>query len=116
MRRPTLLAAMALAGLAAGCGSSSSAGPAAPQPANVVVIKNIAFHPATVTIHPGQDVVWKFEDGSTPHNVTGQGTDSGINSGIRSTGTYTYTFPVAGTYTYRCTIHSGMNGTVVVSP
>jgi plastocyanin len=114
MRRPIVLAAVV--GLAAGCGSSSAAGPKAPTPANVVIIKNIAFNPATVTIHPGQDVVWRFEDGSVPHNVTGQGSDSGINSGIRTGGLYSYTFPAAGTYTYRCTIHSGMIGTVVVTP
>jgi plastocyanin len=110
MRRPAVLVAAAIIALIAGCGGASHAGDA--QPSNVVVLKNIAFNPSTVTIRAGQQVVWKFEDGGVPHNVTG--TD--FTSAIMGSGSYAHTFSAPGTYQYQCTIHSGMTGQVVVTP
>ena len=108
MRRPAAVVAAVLIALMAGCGGSH-AGDA--PPSNVVVLKNIAFNPATVTIHAGQQVIWKFQDDGVPHNVTG----TGFGSTIMSSGTYVHAFSVPGTYRYQCTIHSGMTGTVVVT-
>ncbi len=58
--------------------------------------------------------MWRFEDGSVPHNVTAN--NNAFKSSTTNKGTYTHTFPSAGTFKYRCTIHSGMTGTVVVTP
>jgi plastocyanin len=76
-----------------------------------VGMKNLRFHPATVTISRGQTVTWKFDDGSTPHNVISNRFRS---SPTKSSGTYTVRFTRAGTYSYVCTIHPGMRGKVIV--
>jgi plastocyanin len=96
-----------------GCAGSSPAPPEAPPPAAaaIVDIRNVAFNPKSVTVHSGATVAWKFDDGSTPHNVVG----SDWRSPDRTSGYYTHTFTEPGTYAYRCTIHSNMDGQVVVS-
>lgn len=76
-----------------------------------VSTKGIRFSPSTVTIRRGQTVTWKFDDGSTPHNVVAAHFRS---SPTRNSGTYTVRFTRAGTYSYVCTIHPGMRGKVVV--
>jgi plastocyanin len=95
----------------AACGKST---PAAPAPANsaLVDIKNIAFNPNKVTVKVGQTIAWKFDDGTIAHNVT----FSSFASNDQTSGYYTHTFNTAGTFQYRCTIHSDMDGTVVVTP
>ncbi len=108
-----LLTASALAA----CGGSSNSAASAPTVpvANLgatVSLKNISFNPGTVTINAGQAVAWAFHDGSIPHDVSGPG----FASATESSGTYVHTFSQPGTYKYVCTIHSGMNGTVVVNP
>jgi plastocyanin len=104
-------------GLAACGGSSKSGAPAttAVPVANAgaaVSLKNIAFNPSMVTIKAGQAVVWTWHDGSVPHDVSGQG----YASALQSKGTFSHTFPDPGTFKYTCTIHSGMDGTVTVTP
>jgi plastocyanin len=77
-----------------------------------VTVKNFKFTPATITIHKGDSVAWRFKKDPKPHNVTGKG---GIRSAKKiSTGTYRKTFKKAGTYSYICTIHPNMKGKVVV--
>lgn len=116
MLRRCLVLVLAASALAA-CGGSSKSGATAPTVpvANLgatVRLKNIAFNPGSVTIRAGQAVAWAFNDGSIPHNVTG----TGFASVTESSGTYIHTFDQAGTFKYVCTIHSGMDGTVVVTP
>ncbi len=76
-----------------------------------VVIKNYAFNPGRLTINRGDSVTWRFEDGSTQHNVTATGFRS---SPTKSSGTYTVRFTRAGSYSYTCTLHPWMAGTIVV--
>ncbi len=76
-----------------------------------VTIKNFAFSPASVEIAVGETVTWTNEDSAT-HTVTG---DDGIDSGSLAQGkTFTHTFASAGTFSYHCSIHPNMNGTVTV--
>jgi plastocyanin len=109
-----VVAAIAFGALAVSCGgSSSSSHSSATVPANagaVVDAKNIAFNPSTVTVKAGQTVAWKFDDGSVPHNVVGEG----FHSPDMSSGVFTHTFGQAGDFKYECTIHGGMNGDVIV--
>lgn len=78
-----------------------------------MVIKNFAFSPADITVHPGQQVEWTNED-PTVHTVTA--VNRLFNSGDLSQGkTFTYTFTKAGSYNYLCLIHQFMTGTVTVS-
>jgi plastocyanin len=78
---------------------------------HTVVLKNIAFHPATLKIHRGDRVKWVWED-ETEHNVTFHG----FHSRTQEKGTYTVRFNHAGTFRYHCTIHfeQGMKGKIIV--
>jgi plastocyanin len=40
--------------------------------------------------------------------------DDGVASPTQSDGTYSRTFAAAGTYTYHCTVHPSMTGTITV--
>ncbi|HEX6036724.1 Ig-like domain-containing protein [Longimicrobium sp.] len=90
--------------------------PGAPLAATVTT-PGTSFSPATVTIAAGGTVTWQFT-GSSRHNVTFSGT-APTGGNIPDTdvgGSAARTFTTAGTYSYACTRHSGMNGTVVVQP
>ncbi len=75
-----------------------------------VVLKGLRFHPSTITINPGESVTWVWQDGNVEHNVTG----GSFRSRTQTHGSFTVRFTHAGTYNYRCTIHEGMVGKVVV--
>jgi plastocyanin len=69
------------------------------------------FEPATVTVRPGDTVVWKNKD-LVPHSATAAGKfDSRQIAGSRS---WTWTAGAKGRYDYVCLYHPGMKGTVVV--
>lgn len=71
------------------------------------------YSPATFTVKVGQTVTWSNGDGGV-HTVTSD-TSGVFDSGNMPSGdTFSHTFTQAGTYTYYCTIHPWMKGTVVV--
>ncbi|NMM90115.1 copper-binding protein [Rhodococcus sp. SRB_17] len=108
---PTFLAVCAAVSLTA-CSSESTA---SAEPAVVIEVKNMAYTPASVTIQKGQTVEWKFDDGGLPHDVVGNGALEGkLKSELLTEGTFSYTFDDAGTFTYHCTPHPMMVGTVIV--
>ena len=80
-------------------------------------MKNIQFSPKALTVSKGTTVTWTNED-SVNHDVTktsGPGPKFASGTGnIGSGGTYKMTFNTPGTIQYRCTIHPGMTGTIVV--
>jgi len=72
------------------------------------------FNPATVSITAAGMVTWTNNAG-IDHNVTfNQATGAPANVANFSTGSASRSFPTAGTFAYQCTLHAGMNGTVVV--
>ena len=79
-----------------------------------VVFKNFTYTPETVTIQPGDTVVWTNAGGF--HTVTGDGGDPFCGSGAVPA-TCSVTFTNAGTFPYHCVFHQslGMVGTVIVS-
>jgi plastocyanin len=86
-----------------------------PSAGATVTTPNLAFAPSTVTIQAGQVVTWEFS--GAVHNVTwlpgpvpsgGDVLDQAVGSVVQRT------FPVAGVYSYECTRHNNMTGTVVV--
>jgi len=84
----------------------------APSPVSTIHIKNFAYVPDTVTIHPGQTVRF-IEDDETPHTVTA--TDHSYDSGnLSQKDTWKHTFAKEGTYAYFCAYHPYMKGTVIV--
>jgi plastocyanin len=114
-----LLAPLALAAALAlaGCGDDGGDGAAAAAAAPVTGVTRVAakdnrFTPPAVQVPAGTTVTWAFEDGLVPHDVTGDGWRSGDP---QRKGTFAHTFDRPGTYPYRCTVHDGMTGRVVVS-
>ena len=80
--------------------------------ANEVWIQGMAFTPATCTVPVNTTVTWTNKD-AAPHNVVSN--DNLFNSGDMNKGaTFSYRFTTAGSYAYRCTLHEGMTGTVIV--
>jgi plastocyanin len=119
MRRlPVLLVPLALAAVVlAGCGGDGGGGnggaDAAPATGvTAVAAKDNTFTPPAIQIPAGTTVSWEFKDRFVPHDVTGDGFKSGEP---RRSGTFAHTFDQSGTYPYRCTLHDGMDGRVVVT-
>lgn len=85
----------------------------AAQTTTNVTVQNFAFGPVTITVVIGVNntVTWTNKD-STTHTVTAN--DGSFNGNLPSGGTFTQTFTTAGTYTYHCSIHTYMKGTVIV--
>jgi plastocyanin len=117
--RPAAIAAFVVSALAlvgAGTGTASAT-------QNVDIGPGLAFTPSTVTVLPGESVVWTFQ--AAFHSTTSNATsgpefwDSGIGDVAGQTFTHTFTTP--GTYPYYCKVHSSptgnmMNGVVIVAP
>lgn len=104
--------------LAACGGGSSYTGVTNPPPPGPVLttsvsLKSIAFAPAAIQVSPGATVTFTNMDGFN-HNVTFS--DATITSVPNfASGSRQVVMPTTpGTYSYRCTIHSGMTGTVKV--
>jgi plastocyanin len=112
-RLPLLMAALALGAalVLAGCGGDE-AGAAPVTGVNQVTAKDNRFTPAAIEVPAGTTVTWVFKDGLVPHDVVADGFSSGEP---RRKGTFAHTFDRSGTYAYRCTVHDGMTGMVVVT-
>jgi plastocyanin len=79
-----------------------------------VSVSNFAFDPQSVTVKVGATVRWTNQD-SARHTITSDAGD--WDSGSLSQGqSYSHTFTQEGTFTYHCTVHPSMTGTVVVTP
>ena len=105
---------LVLAFTLAACQSGSAASPADSQPVRgvtTVVAKKLKFQPPAIEVPPGTEVTWRFEDGSVPHNVKGDG----FASENQSRGTFSHRFEQPGEYRYTCDLHAGMEGRVVVT-
>jgi plastocyanin len=76
-----------------------------------VTIEGMKFQPASVTVKPGDTVVWQNKD-VVPHTATAAGKFDSKN--MANGQKWTWTAGAKGRYDYVCTYHPGMNGTVVV--
>ena len=73
-----------------------------------------SFAPGAVTITKGGTVTWTNEAGAVAHNVTFTTAGAPSNVANMTSGSATRTFDAAGSYSYHCTNHSSMTGTVTV--
>jgi len=97
-------------------GMTTSPTPEPPVATNTVAVRDNRFEPLSITTALASAVTWTWR-GTGEHNVTFE--DAQGSSSTRATGTHQRAFAVAGTYRYRCTIHStnfssGMVGAVTV--
>ena len=109
---PLLLAAAVLAGCGGDDGDGGAADAAPVTGVTKVAARDNRFTPPAVQVPAGTTVTWAFEDDLVPHDVTGDGWRSGDP---QRKGTFAHTFDRPGTYPYRCTVHDGMTGRVVVT-
>jgi plastocyanin len=77
-----------------------------------VTIDNFVFEPAKLTVKAGVTVTWTNRD-DIPHTVASP--DRLFKSKVMDTGeSYSFTFATPGEYTYFCSLHPHMTGTIVV--
>jgi plastocyanin len=77
-----------------------------------VTIVDFNFSPGTITVNVGDTVTW-VNNGPTPHSATSS--SGAFDTGIFPEGeSRSHTFNGAGTFSYICTPHPNMRGTVVV--
>ena len=80
---------------------------------NTITVSNNFFSPNPDTATAGV-VTFTWSNASNSHNVTWlTGPTTPASSATMTSGTHPVTLS-QGTYTYHCTLHSGMNGTIVV--
>ncbi|MEE2060004.1 plastocyanin/azurin family copper-binding protein [Rhodococcus artemisiae] len=84
---------------------------AAERPDTVIEISNVQYNPMDATVSVGDTVEWRFDDGGVLHRVESPGE---FDSGITGEGTFSHTFDRPGVYSYICSIHPYMTGTVTV--
>ena len=98
--------------ISAGCGGGGATTGTTTATGKVVIISDLTFSPATLTIDAGNAVTWTNQEGII-HTVV---SDTGLfesGSMVRNA-TFSHTFNTAGTYTYHCGLHPEMKGTVIV--
>jgi amicyanin len=82
-----------------------------------VTIQNYAYSPAKITVKKGTKITWTNQD-EVRHDVMSDDNSpqKGLESDLLGKGqSYSYTFNTAGTYTYHCSLHPYMKGTVEVT-
>lgn len=85
--------------------------------AHIVKVVNNAFQSNTITIAAGDSVAWAWQGTTAAHNLTfAAGAHVPVDEPDRISGTVYRVFVANGTYTYQCTNHPGMTGTVTVTP
>ncbi len=111
--------------LAAGCAPAAKSATTAPGSNTVPVggdtvtngqlavdISGFAFSPQNATVKVGTQVTWTNKD-SAPHNIKAD--DGSFDSGPLNQGaSFTFQFNTPGTFSYICTVHPSMQGTIVV--
>src|SRR5262252_9092878 len=111
--RFSVLALALLTIITLGCSSSSNPGSPSSGSLVTVQINNSAYSPNPITMKVGQQVNWKNNDSIT-HTATLDGMFNNVISPNSAQGA-PVTMSTAGTFNYHCTIHPGMNGTIIVT-
>jgi len=102
--------------VAAGCSSNGMTTSSGGN--TVTALATLAFAPKSITVPVGSSVTWVFQ--SVGHTVTftaaqGAPADIGSVDAPQANTSVSRTFATVGTYTYHCSIHPEMTGTVIVS-
>jgi plastocyanin len=95
------------------CLVASACAAAYAEPAvHTVVIEAMQFSPATLEVHAGDTVIWKNKD-PFPHNATAD--NKAFHSpDIDSGKSWKFVARQRGSFSYICTLHPTMKGTLVV--
>ena len=86
--------------------------PAAAARSHTVTIEDVQYTPAHLTVRRGDRIIWVNKD-LFPHTVTA--TDKAFDSGsIDVSKSWTFVAKTPGTFSYSCTFHPTMKGTIEV--
>src|SRR5207237_4443881 len=80
---------------------------------NEIVIKDFHFSPETLTVKSGEKITWINRD-EEPHTVVSVEKQFKKSSALDTDQEFTITAGAPGTYTYFCSVHPKMTGTIVV--
>jgi plastocyanin len=80
---------------------------------NQIVIKDFHFSPETLTVKSGEKVTW-INRGEEPHTVVSVEKQFKKSSALDTDQEFAITAGAPGTYTYFCSVHPKMTGTIVV--
>ena len=80
---------------------------------NRIEIKDFAFNPQTITIKAGEKVTWINRD-EEPHTVVSVEKQFKKSTALDTDQEFTITASAPGTYTYFCSVHPKMTGTIIV--
>jgi plastocyanin len=80
---------------------------------NKIEIKDFAFNPQTLTVKSGQTITWINRD-EEPHTVVSVEKQFKKSTALDTDQEFTITAGAPGTYTYFCSVHPKMTGTIVV--
>jgi plastocyanin len=80
---------------------------------NKIEIKDFAFNPQTITVKAGEKVTWINRD-EEPHTVVSVEKQFKKSTALDTDQEFTITADAPGTYTYFCSVHPKMTGTIVV--
>jgi plastocyanin len=95
------------------CNQGADSANLAAGDADTVMVEHMAYTPDSVTVPVGATVTWTFGDAAIPHDVVFD--DVNIASEQITDGTFHHIFTEPGTYTYHCSLHPNMTGTVKVT-
>ena len=80
---------------------------------NTIEIKDFNFSPKTLTVKSGEKITWINRD-EEPHTVVSVEKQFKKSSALDTDQEFTITAGAPGTYTYFCSVHPKMTGTIVV--
>jgi plastocyanin len=80
---------------------------------NKIEIKDFAFNPQTITVKSGEKITWINRD-EEPHTVVSVEKQFKKSTALDTDQQFTITADAPGTYTYFCSVHPKMTGTIVV--
>jgi plastocyanin len=80
---------------------------------NRIEIKDFAFNPQTITVKAGEKVTWINRD-EEPHTVVSVEKQFKKSTALDTDQEFTVTAGSPGTYTYFCSVHPKMTGTIIV--
>jgi plastocyanin len=80
---------------------------------NQIVIKDFHFTPQTLTVKAGEKITWINRD-EEPHTVVSVEKQFKKSGPLDTDQEFTVTAGAPGTYTYFCSVHPKMTGTIVV--
>jgi plastocyanin len=80
--------------------------------AHTIVIENVQFYPESLTVKSGERITWINKD-LFPHSATANA-KAFDSQAIAPNASWTWLAPKPGTYTYVCTFHPTMKGTITV--